>query len=52
MALLEHMEQTMEKFSTHVLDLATLAFGIADFSQDAHVALLVSPWSDSTCRSG
>jgi 5-hydroxyisourate hydrolase len=32
------------------VDLVTLAFGIADPSQNYHVPLLVSPWSYSTYR--
>ena len=40
----------MQKLSTQVLDIAMLACGIADPSQNDHVALLLSPWTYSTCR--
>jgi len=36
--------------SPRFIDLVTLAFGIADASQNYHVPLVVSPWSYSTYR--
>jgi 5-hydroxyisourate hydrolase-like protein (transthyretin family) len=44
------MGQTMEKCSTHVLDIVTLAFGIADLNQSDHVTVQVSPCPYSTWR--
>ena len=36
--------------SPRFIDIVTLAFGIADSSQNYHVPLVVSPWSYSTYR--
>ena len=36
--------------SPRFIDIVTLAFGIADASQNYHVPLVVSPWSYSTYR--
>jgi 5-hydroxyisourate hydrolase len=36
--------------SPRFLDIVTIAFGIADASQNYHVPLVVSPWSYSTYR--
>ncbi|MES2257785.1 MAG: hydroxyisourate hydrolase [Pseudomonadota bacterium] len=36
--------------SPRFIDLVTLAFGVADTTQNYHVPLVVSPWSYSTYR--